>query len=95
MKGATYEAADGIGWRLKAGNGKPIAESGDSYTDERGAADAFTRLFPSYPLTLLDGTVVTGGGEPVAEQPALVGQGLGPTDPSHPLYSPLTIDGNK
>jgi len=82
MKGATYEAADGIGWRLKAGNGKPIAESGDSYTDERGAADAFTRLFPSYPLTLLDGTVVTGGGEPVPSSRRWWVRGWGPPTPA-------------
>lgn len=94
-RGETYEAEDGVRWHLKAGNGKIIAESGEAYDEERKAIKGFDAAFNGqHPLKLLDGQVM----EPEIEvlESASVGAFAGlPQDPSHPLYSPLTVDGNK
>lgn len=36
-----YEAKDGWRWRLRAANGRIVAESGESYVERRGAQDGF------------------------------------------------------
>lgn len=40
----TYRAKDGYRWRLKAENGKIIAESGEAYTEANDAREGFDRV---------------------------------------------------
>lgn len=102
-KGHLYEAKDGIRWHLKSGNGNIIAESGEAYDEERKAIKGFDRAFEGrHPLVLLDGTempaTIPDGMQPVgAAAASTAGDGFSglPQDPNHPLYSPLTVDGNK
>lgn len=102
MKGQLYESEDGFRWRLKSGNNKTMADSGEAYTTEQKAQDAFDKCFNGqHPLELTGGEVIPAQVE-VTEvtNGELVGagaRGLGglPDDPSHPLYSPLAVDGNK
>lgn len=49
-------------WRLVAGNGKIIADSGEGYSSEYNAVRAAKRtkeLAPSAPIKRLDGTVLS------------------------------------
>ena len=39
-----YQAKDGHRWRLRSGNGRIIAESGEAYVDERGARRGFSAV---------------------------------------------------
>lgn len=39
-----YMADDGWRWRLKASNGRIIAESGEAYTNRSKAVDGWTRV---------------------------------------------------
>lgn len=101
-RGEIYEADDGIRWHLKSGNNKIIAESGEAYEEERKAVAAFDTAFNGqHSLKLLDGTMQEVEVEVIAEgrEAERVGAGGGlvglPEDPNHPLYSPLTVDGNK
>lgn len=101
-KGHLYEAEDGFRWQLRAGNGRIIAESGEAYTTAKKAQDAFAKVFGiQFSLYDEEGNELLTDDEkqpePVA---AAAGKGGGafdglPQDPNHPLYSPLTVDGNK
>lgn len=44
---STYEAKDGWRWRLKARNGRIVAESGESYYSEHECERAVNRLLGS------------------------------------------------
>jgi uncharacterized protein YegP (UPF0339 family) len=44
MKAEIYLARDGWRWRLKARNGRIVADSGEAYTRERDAVKAFNRM---------------------------------------------------
>lgn len=39
-----YEARDGWRWRLRAGNGRIVAESGEAYVTEAKALQGFDRV---------------------------------------------------
>jgi uncharacterized protein YegP (UPF0339 family) len=100
-KGHLYEAEDGFRWQLRAGNGRIVAESGEAYTTERKAQDAFTKVFDSqYTLQDEEGNELLTDGKQPEPATAAADKGGGafdglPQDPNHPLYSPLTVDGNK
>lgn len=96
--GEVYEAKDGYRWRLKGGNNRVVADSGEAYDEERKAVKGFDVVTGGlYPLKLSDGTVMEPELEIVKEPASVVGAGFAglPQDPNHPLYSPLTVDGNK
>ena len=101
-KGHLYEAQDGYRWQLRAGNGRIIAESGEAYTTAKKAQDAYDKVFSgSYSLHDEYGDEVLPAGEQ-KEPVAAAASGSHntafdalPNDPNHPLYSPLSIDGNK
>jgi len=44
MRIELYPAKDGCRWRLKAGNGKIIAESGEAYSSKSACKKAIKRL---------------------------------------------------
>lgn len=44
-----YKAKDGWRWRLKAANGRIIAESGEAYTRKHGAWRAAVRICRTVP----------------------------------------------
>lgn len=98
-KGHIYEAEDGFRWHLKAGNGRIVAESGEAYQTEKKAQDAYDKVFGNtYALVLADGEEVEAGeseGQLVAASSGGGSFDALPQDPSHPLYSPYTVDGNK
>lgn len=101
-KGHLYEAEDGYRWHLRAGNGRIIAESGEAYTTPKKAQDAFSKVFGgSYSLHDEEGDelLTVDETQPEAGTGGSSGGGGGfdglPQDPNHPLYSPLTVDGNK
>lgn len=95
--GEIYEAKDGFRWRLKAGNNKVIADGGESYNDERKALNGFDVATSGlFPVKLVDGTVMEPELEVTEGEKVSAGSFDGlPNDPNHPLYSPLTVDGNK
>lgn len=39
-----YRAADGWRWRMKSGNGRIVAESGEAYTNRSKCIDGFNRV---------------------------------------------------
>lgn len=108
-KGHLYEAEDGFRWQLRAGNGRIIAESGEAYTTKKKAQDAYLKVFDGqFSLhdeygdeltTVEDKTelVSLGGGSGGSAGGSHNNTAFDalPNDPNHPLYSPLTIDGNK
>lgn len=43
-----YRAADGWRWRMKAANGRVVADSGEAYTSRRGAERAAYALIEAF-----------------------------------------------
>lgn len=104
-KGYLYEATDGFRWQLRAGNGREVAESGEAYTTAGKARDAFDKVFGGKYVLIDEATgeelIPVGGShrEHVHAGASSSSHNTAfdalPNDPGHPLYSPLTIDGNK